>query len=167
MTTFDQDLTESDRLDFVVRQIQWSYREAHGLKQEESYPKDDYMDLGRAARNDVANYRVFDRLLLYERRIESSMHKTMRELEKLQAARKAEQARAAKRESAQESPPAQRHKGGLKKQSQSAPGRMGATLSVIKDYGDKQPAEQPENKAKQSQFRDNPAGDTRPGIASG
>ncbi len=52
----------SDRLDLVVRQVQWSYREAKGLPQEESQPKDaawgirrvcwecaDETDLARAA----------------------------------------------------------------------------------------------------------------------
>ncbi len=82
----------SDHLDLVVRQVQWSYREANGLPQEESQPKDDHMTLGRAARTDVASYRVLDRLLLYERRIENRMYKTMNELGKLQAARKAEEA---------------------------------------------------------------------------
>ncbi len=52
--------------------------------------------------------------MLYERRIESSMYKTMNELKKLQDARKAEQARA-ERQSAQESPTARRHKSDLKK----------------------------------------------------
>jgi hypothetical protein len=80
-----------DRLDLIVRQLQWSYRDANGLPQEESRPEDDHMTLGRAARNDIANYRVLDRLLLYERRIENSMHKTIKELRQLQAARKAEQ----------------------------------------------------------------------------
>ena len=77
---------KGDTLDLVFRQVQWSYRDANGLPQEETYPKDDHMTMGRAARNDIANYRVLDKLMLYERRIENSMYKTMRELERLQAA---------------------------------------------------------------------------------
>ncbi len=142
----------SDHLDLIFRQVQWSYREANGLQQEETYPKGDHMTFGRAARNDIASFRVFDRLLLYERRIENSMHKTMNELSKLQAARKAEQARAGKEQSAQESPPAKRHSSELKKQSQFAPGLMGVKSAGRKAYDDKMPAEAGENKAKQSQF---------------
>ncbi len=148
----------SDMLDLVVRQVQWSYRDANGLPQEESQPKDDHMTLGRAARNDVANYRVLDRLLLYERRIENSMYKTMNELKKLQAARKAEEAHAAEQQSAGECPPPQRPKGDLKKQTQFASNRIGAKLPVIKAYDDCMPAETGENKANQSQFTDGPEG---------
>ena len=144
----------SDHLDLVVRQVQWSYRDAKGLPQEETQPKNDHMTFGRAARNDIASYRVLDKLLLYERRIENSMHKTMKELSKLQSARKAEQARAGKEQSAQEIPPAKRHSSDLKKQSQFAPGRMGATSVDNKTYDDNSPAGATENKANQSQFRD-------------
>ena len=105
----------SDHLDLIFRQVQWSYRDANGLKQEETQPKGDHMTFGRAARNDIASFGVFNKLLLYERRIENSMHKTMKELRKLQAARKAEQACAGKEQSAQESPPAKRHSSDLKK----------------------------------------------------
>ncbi len=146
----------SDMLDLVVRQVQWSYRDAKGLPQEESEPRDDHMTLGRAARNDIANYRVLDRLLLYERRIENSMYKTMKELGKLQAARKAEQAEqacAGKEQSAQESPPAKRHSSGLKKQSQFAPALMGTKSCLSKDYDDAPPSGMRGNKAKQSQFQ--------------
>ena len=38
--------------------------------------------LGRLAVKDCANYRVLDRLLMYERRIENSLHKTMLELQR-------------------------------------------------------------------------------------
>ena len=83
---------KTDMLYLLTRQIEWSYREINGLPQEESEPEDDYMTMGRAARNDIANYRVLDRLMLYERRIENSMYKTRKELGRLQAGRKAEQA---------------------------------------------------------------------------
>ncbi len=95
-------------------------------------------------------------MMMYERRIESSMYKTMNELKKLQKARKAEEARAAKEQSAEESPPARRGKGDLKKQTQFASERIGAKLSVIKAYDDTTPAETGENKANQSQFEGSP-----------
>ncbi len=148
----------SDHLDLIFRQVQWSYREANGLKQEETCPKGDDMTFGRAARNDIASFGVLNKLLLYERRIENSMHKTMKELSKLQAARKAEQARAGKEQSAQERPPAKRHSSELKKQSQFAPGLMGATGSAIRAYAKQALPDWGQNKANQSQFTDRPQG---------
>jgi hypothetical protein len=142
---------KSDMLDLVVRQVQWSYRDANGLEQEESQPKNDYMTFGRAARNDIASFRVLDRLLLYERRIENSMHKTMKELGKLQAARKAEQACAGKEQSAQESPPAKRHSSELKKQSQFASAMEAAKAYRGKSYDAIARSGTTENKPKQSQ----------------
>jgi len=47
--------------------------------------------LGRAIIKDYSNSRVLDRMLLYERRIESSLHKTMSELERLQLIRQYQQ----------------------------------------------------------------------------
>ncbi|MHC4559445.1 MAG: hypothetical protein ACYS80_19295, partial [Planctomycetota bacterium] len=47
--------------------------------------------LGRAAIKDCANYNVLGRLSIYERRIENSMFKTMRELERLRLMRQIEQ----------------------------------------------------------------------------
>ena len=47
--------------------------------------------LGRAVIKDYSYSRVLDRMILYERRIESSLHKTMRELERLQLIRQYQQ----------------------------------------------------------------------------
>ena len=41
------------------------------------------LPLGRLAIEDFANARILDRLLMYERRIENSLHKTMLELQRL------------------------------------------------------------------------------------
>jgi len=46
--------------------------------------------LGRTVVRDFANSRVLDRLLMYERRIESSLYRTMAELQKLRRAEKLE-----------------------------------------------------------------------------
>ena len=46
--------------------------------------------LGRTVVRDFANSRVLDRLLMYERRIESSLYRTMAELQKLRRAEKSE-----------------------------------------------------------------------------
>ncbi len=141
----------SDHLDLVIRQVQWSYRDANGLEQEESYPKDDHMTLGRAARNDIANYRVLDRLLLYERRIENSMYKTMKELRNLQAARKAEEAAAIAEQPAADKRRHRADDGELKKQSQFAGAESNVRAFAAKDYDDKPSAAVHENKANQSQ----------------
>ena len=137
----------SDHLDLVTRQVQWSYREANGLPQEESKPENDHMTLGRAARNDIANYRVLDRLLLYERRIENSMYKTMKELGKLQAARKAEEAGAIAEQPAADKRRHRADDGELKKQSQFAGAKSSVRAFAAKDYDDKPSAAVHENKA--------------------
>ncbi|MBN2592021.1 MAG: hypothetical protein JXA81_00835, partial [Sedimentisphaerales bacterium] len=50
-----------------------------------------HLQLGRIATHDWSNCRVLDRLMLYERRIENSLHKTMRELERRQLIRQYQQ----------------------------------------------------------------------------
>jgi hypothetical protein len=102
--------------------------------------------LGRAAIKDCANYRVLDRLLMYERRIENSMFKTMGELERLQMLRKLEQ-EAAEEQSTPAIPSTTLRTGpkacgfeaatqtaeqevNLKKQSQFAPALMGVNALV-------------------------------------
>ncbi len=46
-------------------------------------PSDDPLALGRAAINDLSNARVLERLLMYERRIEHSLYKTILEIQRL------------------------------------------------------------------------------------
>ena len=50
------------------------------------------MVLGRAAINDLSNSRVLERLLMYERRIENSLYKTLDELHKRKLVREIENA---------------------------------------------------------------------------
>ena len=125
----------------------------------------DDLPLGRIATSDWSCNRVLDRMLMYERRIENSMMKTMRELERRQLIRLFQQQDAEQdkpspslrdsleghltAEAATRSP---REKNtDLKKQSQSGPGQNGATSFVKGDY-DKIPAAGiKENKANQSQ----------------
>ena len=47
--------------------------------------------LGRAIRNDFSDSKILEQLLVYERRIESSLYKAMNELKKMQKMRKAEE----------------------------------------------------------------------------
>jgi hypothetical protein len=136
-----------------VEEFREKYRKANGLSHDDPAIAKDHLLLGRIATDDWCNCKVLDKMLLYERRIENSMYRALNELKKLQDARKkAERADAAERQSAEESPPARRHKGDLKKQSQFAPALMGTTSYVRKDYDDIPRLGAAENKANQSQF---------------
>jgi len=62
--------------------------EPKGAGRPEGNPEgEDDLDLGRAVIKDFSNSRVLDRLLMYERRIEHSLYKTMAELQRLQLLR--------------------------------------------------------------------------------
>ncbi|MHC4119034.1 MAG: hypothetical protein ACYSWO_16185, partial [Planctomycetota bacterium] len=97
----------------------------------------EHLWLGRLAVCDFTNYRVLEKMQLYERRLENSLHKTRAELEKLQAARKAEQ------KAREKSAPAD-DQVNLKKQSQS-PSRGGKAESGP-------PRNRADDLKKQSQF---------------
>jgi hypothetical protein len=132
------------------------------------------LSLGQAVVKDFANYRVLDRLMLYERRMENSMVKMIRELKQLQAERETEQAGTAScrgrlaRASrghlahdllqhsetngrAAESPHARKRSGNLKKQSQFAADEMNVKPLANRTYDDTPPAAEAENKANPSQ----------------
>jgi len=127
----------------------------------------DHLQLGRIASTDWSNCRVLDRMMLYERRIESSMIKMMKELKRQQIMRRIEQQDADQQyepspplrdEAATESvrdeaaTPKTEKKGDLKKQTQFAPEQI-VTKSYLKgDYENKPAGRAEENKAKQSQF---------------
>jgi len=60
------------------------------LNQSQTAPSDspDHLALGRLAVKDFANAKVLDRLLMYERRIENSLYKTLLEFQRLNIAKK-------------------------------------------------------------------------------
>jgi hypothetical protein len=58
------------------------------LSQPTPSASDDHLALGRLAVKDFSNERVLDRLLMYERRIEHSLFKTLLEFQRLQIARR-------------------------------------------------------------------------------
>ena len=60
----------------------------------------DHLPLGRVARLDWAHSKVLERMIMYERRIESSLHKTMNELKSHQKIRRAQRQDAEKEKSA-------------------------------------------------------------------
>ncbi|MHC4559868.1 MAG: hypothetical protein ACYTFW_07610 [Planctomycetota bacterium] len=115
--------------------------------------------LGRAVIKDYSGSRALDRLLLYERRIENSMFKTIRELERFKVLRQMEE-KTAEEQLAQAIPQAcgfeaathePAKQANLKKQSQS-PALMGVTSLVGDNYENIAHPGLRENKAKQSQF---------------
>jgi len=110
--------------------------------------------LGRVAIKDYSNSRVLDRMLMYERRIENSMFKTMDELLRLRLMRELEEANADDEEFRVDTCPPQDHKVNYAKQSQFAPAQMGANSFVGEHYENKPRPGLRENKAKQTQFRD-------------
>jgi len=55
----------------------------HNRLNPDQNPSDDPLALGRAAINDLSNARVLERLLMYERRIEHSLYKTILEIQRL------------------------------------------------------------------------------------
>ena len=114
---------------------------------------EDHLSLGRVARLDWSSSKVLERMMIYEKRIESSLHKTMDELKKYQIMRQVEQQYVEQELSIPESRQTAEKKGDLKKQSQSVPGQNGATSFVKGDYDNKPACEADENKAKQTQSK--------------
>jgi len=150
--------------------IKWH---AKGVKLGDSRYVIDHLQLGKIASNDWADSRVLDRMMLYERRIESSMTRIMNELKKQQIMRRIEQQdedeqyepspslrdeaatrsnspspslrdEAATRRQAEK-------KGNLKKQTQFAPEQIVTKSYKEGDYVDIPAGRIEENKAKQSQ----------------
>ena len=115
--------------------------------------------LGWATNNDFSGSRILDRLLLYERRIENSMIKIMKELKRFQVIRRIERQDADKQ---REPSPSLRDEAAtrtalekeadLKKQSQFAAAQLAAKSFIQGDYDNNPAGGGEENKAKQSQF---------------
>ena len=96
---------------------------------------EEHLALGRVVTRDFSNSRVVDRLLMYERRIETSMFRTIAQLRQFQRRRDTEQTRTETQQSRHGSPPVQRHDSDVKKRSQFcvAMGAAGArTLSLVR-----------------------------------
>jgi hypothetical protein len=108
--------------------------------------------LGRVAIKDYSNSRVLDRLLMYERRIENSMFKTINELQRLRLIRELEEANAVDEEFKGDANLPQDHKVNYAKQSQFAQAQMGVNSFVGERYENKSHPGLRENKANQSQF---------------
>jgi len=133
------------------------------------YALDD-LPLGRIAISDWSHSKVLDRMLMYERRIENSVIKIMKELKRFQVMRRIELQNVEKIEpstslrdedATRSNPPSlkdeaaapktEKH-GDLKKQSQYAVVQLGARSYIKRDYGNKPAGGDDENKPKQSQI---------------
>ena len=108
----------------------------------------DDLPLGRIATSDWSCNRVLDRMLMYERRIENSVHKTMKELKRFQVIRRIEIQEVEKQQSVTR--PAVK-KGKLKKQSQYVQDLMSAKSYMQGEYGNDPAGGSEENKPNQSQ----------------
>ena len=120
----------------------------------------DDLPLGRIATSDWSNCRVLDRMFMYERRIESSVIKMMKELKRFQVLRRVEIQEVEKKQFAHEQAIPQAcgfeaatlKKGNLKKQTQYVHDLMDAK-ALMQRGCDNMPAHRAEeNKANQSQL---------------
>ncbi len=107
--------------------------------------------LGWATNDDFSDARILDRLLMYERRIENSMIKMMKELKRFQVIRRIEIQEVEKQQSATR--PAEK-KGELKKQTQYIQDLMDAKSLMQGDYDNNPAGGVEENKANQSQLHE-------------
>jgi hypothetical protein len=97
----------SEVIDVKIARIEagsrdWSERNEAGLVDPETGKSE--LTLGWATIDDFKYSQVLERLLMYEKRIESSLYKAMNELQKIQHMRKTEYAEATESESTQPSP---------------------------------------------------------------
>ena len=117
----------------------------------------DDLPLGRIATSDWSNGRVLERLMLYERRIENSLYKTINRLKQYQVIRQIKldetdkPSPSVKEEAATRRAPADKLSD-LKKQSQFTQPLMGVTSYMKGEYDNNPASGLEENKPNQSQF---------------
>jgi hypothetical protein len=112
-----------------------------------------HLPLGRAAKADWACCRVLERMFMYERRIELSMTRILREFKKQQIMRRIEQNDITYNQAVGGTEALTGKKVNLKKQSQSAPVAKDVSPFMSSCYDDFSAAGIGENKANQSQFQ--------------
>jgi len=175
-----EDMIERNVTNKSARHHRENYCRNQGIRPGDPRFDLDLLPLGRIAMSDWSNCSVLDRMMLYERRIENSQHKSLNRLKQYQVIRRVEKEDANQRQPAPESShPAEklddlkkqnqnRPSAGnpkhetrnpkrvemvhLKKQSQFAPELMGTTSFMQGAYGNNPAGGDEENKAKQSQF---------------
>ena len=131
--------------------LKQSYCQAKAISPDDPRASQEPLILGRITTKLWSNNsRLIERLFMHERRIESSLFRTMRELKRLQIMRRIEHD-ATSDKSVARTRPAQAHKSDCAKQSQFAPALMGIRPLLRKDYDDTPSVGPGENKADQSQ----------------
>jgi hypothetical protein len=70
--------------------LERSYTTAYGVSPDDLETSDEYLPLGRITTRWMDNSKLIERLFMHERRIESSLHRTMTYLKKLQIMRRVE-----------------------------------------------------------------------------
>ena len=136
-----------------------------GIESDDPRYASDHLALGRIATSDWSGDRVIERLMLYERRIENSLYKTLNRLKQYQVIRRVEldetgEPSAPAKDEAAVPPAPVYNLSDLKKQSQFAAAHLSAKPLMEGDYGNKTAAGVVENKANQSQFPE-------PGLPNG
>ncbi len=144
----------------VTNQSAIDSRERHcyneGISSDDPRFASDHLALGRIAKRDWGYSRILDRLLLYERRIENSLYKTINRLKQYQVIRQIQldetlkPSPSVKEEAAGHSQPAYTLSD-LKKQSQYAAAHLGAKPLMQGDYNNNPACSDEENKANRSQ----------------
>jgi hypothetical protein len=135
------------------------YRQVNGISPDDPQGCRGALALGRIATKRWSNNpKLIERLFMHERRIESSMLRTMRQLKKLQIVRRIEHDDAAERT-------AGNRIADFAKQSQFAPGSVGAKPLMKRDYDDIAAADAVGNKANLSEIQGATAPIAVPDIA--
>jgi hypothetical protein len=111
------------------------------------------LPLGQVAWKDFADGRVLDRLILYERRIENSMLRMLREFKKQQIMKQIIQQDTSQQQFVPKRSLSAEKNSNLKKQTQFPPGMMGTNPYMTGDYGDMSMFSAGVNKANQSPFQ--------------
>ena len=128
-----------------------------GIEPDDPRFASDHLALGRIATSDWSGDRVLERLMLYERRIENSLYKTINRLKQYQVIRQikldetSKSSAPVKDEAAARAAPAYKLSD-LKKQSQFAAAHLAAMPLMKGDYNNNPAAGVEENKPDQSQF---------------
>ena len=162
-------LIEDQITDPKARRKRECYYLNQGIRPEDPRFDLDRLPLGRIATSDWSNGMVLDRMMMYERRIENSVIKMMKELKRFQVIRRIERQEVEKQrepspslrdEAATQSNSSSQSetatqlavkKGNLKKQTQYVQDLIDAKSLMQRDYNNKPAGRIEENKANQSQ----------------
>ncbi len=165
-----EDMIERNVTNKSARHHRENYCRNQGIRPGDPRFDLDLLPLGRIATSDWSNCRVLDRMLMYERRIENSVIKIMKELKRFQVMRRIELQDAEKQiepstslrdEDAthsntpsikdEDATPKKEKHGDLKKQSQFTVVELGTRSYIKRDYGNKPAGGCDKNKANRSQ----------------